>query len=218
MIDMIDELSKAQLYTVDRILLGEAVLSGISPDDNEVFLIVSYDIMEQLYTSLIITFSNDAYGLISYKAELVSFRRESEEDQTYEIKCALLEKMEVIQRRENFKIKTSIPVTVGVYSGSMEPILDKTGNQVRYEAEIKDISASGVLLSTDQELTVGQVVDFTFEQTTPALILEAELIRHRTYKNGINEYGCRFIRLNAEKESGIRRYVFQIQLSKAQSR
>ena len=218
MIEMIDELSKAQLYSVDRVLLGEAVLSGVSRETDEVFLIVNLDVIDQLYTSMIITFSNDAYGLVSYKAELTSYRIESETEKIYEIKCVLLERLEVIQRRENFKIKTSIPVTVAVFDGEMKPVQGKDGAQAEYDVEIKDISASGVLIATDKELDVGYIVSFTFDHTAPPLALDAEIIRIRNHKNGINEYGCRFIRLTAEKEAGIRRYVFKIQLSKAQSR
>jgi len=149
MIEMIDQTSKALIYSDERILLGKAVINCVTVDDS-ISLIVDDEVLEQMQTSFILTLTNDAYGLVSYKAEIETFRRESYEHGTYVVVVRPVEFIERIQRRENFKIKVTIPITA--YFGSEE-----------YEAEIKDISASGVLIAIKKEAGLGERFDSPFE-------------------------------------------------------
>ena len=205
MLDMVDEYSKAQIFSDERALLGKAEVTG-KIGDKKISLNVHDDVMSQLSTSFIITLSSDAHGLITYKANMLEFRRVASCANTYEVLCELLEVLEIIQRRENFKIKTLIPITLSV------------GGAGAYPAEIKDISASGVFIETNANLNVGQIIEFMFEKAGPPFLLTAEVVRSKLYGSGLGGFGCKFVDLPVTNESSIRRYVFKLQLAKVKGK
>lgn len=201
MIEMVDQTSRVMIYSPGGALLGKAALESILADDRITF-IVKDEVFDNMHTSFILTLSNDAYGLISYRAEIITFMKESVEHGTRRVVVRLVEFIERVQRRENFKIK--VPISIVIRCGGDE-----------CQAEIKDISASGVLVAVDMELCVGQTFDFTFNQLPTSFDLTAEVLRCNVNEAGVRECGCRFINMTVEKESSIRRFIFRLQLAKA---
>lgn|GEM_PF-2512702 len=217
MLEMIDEYSKAQIFSSERVLLGKAEIIR-KFEDKKIRLRVHEEVMNLMYTSFIITVSSDAHGLVTYKANLLEFRRESEADKTYDVICELVEMLEIIQRRENFKIKVLLPTTISVYDSAKRPVLDGEGNQVRLPAEIRDISASGVLVQTQADLAVGQLIEFVFDKAGQPFLLTAEIIRRKEYESGLKGVGCKFVGLPVAHEASIRRYIFKLQLAKVKEK
>jgi len=203
MIDMVDQASKVMIYSPQMVMLGRAVIESITADD-EMSLVVGDEVFDLMSTSFVLVLSNDSYGLISYKAELVTFRRESIVEGTYVVVVKPIEFIERVQRRENFKIKVSDSVILRIGPDECP-------------AQLKDISASGVMITVDKELEIGQIFDFTFDQLSPPLDYEAEVLRLTNSQDGVHEYGCRFINMTVEKESSIRRHIFRLQLTRAAS-
>jgi len=204
------------INTPEGALIGKAIIRSVT-EDGVITLEIEDEVVDQMNTSFVLALSNDSFGIISYKAELISFAKESFEYGTYEVICKLTDFIERVQRRENFKIKVSIPVMIHFNNTDMTPVLDEEGNQVEYPAEIKDLSASGVLIATEKELEVGHVINFIFEQAAPPFPIEAKIIRKKKSDGHISEFGCKFVKMTVEKESSIRRYVFRLQLAKAAS-
>ena len=212
MIEMVDEYTKAQIFNNDNIFLGNAMVVGKKRVNEEVALLVEDHVFEELYTDFILRLSNDAYGVITCTARVVDFIRDSDAFRTYEIRCELLEMLNLVQNRENFKIKTSAPAVVTIYENDGTPVFDaEKGAFIRYPVTLKDISASGVLVETQKDFNEGQVFEFTFEHDDPPFIVYAEILRKQEYPDGNKGYGCRFLNLNVAEESSIRRYVFQLQ-------
>ena len=105
-------------------------------------------------------------------------------------------------RRKSIKANVTIPVTISV------------AGRETIDGVINDISASGILFSTDARLDTGQVIEFTFDRTHQPFKVEAEILRSQDSEDGCKGYGCRLINLTAAKESNIRRYIFSLKLSK----
>ena len=209
-----DDISKAQIYTVEKIFLGYAMVVGLAEDDS-VVLIIEDEAFDKLETSFILTLCSDTHGLITYNAKIIDFRRFSDADKTYEVRCGLLDFIEVVQKRENFKVKISVDTAAVLYESDGEPVIDKEkGAHLECPVLLKDLSASGVLVQSEREYKIGQVIGFMFEFADPPFPVYAEILREQTGPDGRREYGCRFRKLNVAEEASIRRYIFRIQFSK----
>lgn len=211
---MLNSYTKAIIYTADKIFVGNAEVAG-KYGDQEVVLRMSRELADGMHASLIITLYNDAYGLITYKGQFIEYSEiPSEGDELLcEVKCELLEMLEIIQRRGNVKAKVSIPVTITLLGTQGTPMLDdESGTPVQHSVIIKDVSASGILFVTKELIDPGQHIDFLFSRCAAPFLVTAEVLRVQEYANGLNGYGCKFYGLSAAKESIIRQYVFKLQL------
>jgi len=213
-LEIINRYGAAKIYTTEKVLLGKAQAAG-KFGDKKISLKIDDNIMDGLNTSFIIILENDAYGLITYRAVLTEFRKAPEVDNMYEVKCELMETLEIIQRRESFKFKVSIPVIIALYDSSKSPIFDNASRtHIKIPVLVKDISASGILIITKEELQVGNIIDFVFEEAKEPFLIEAEILRSQDYGEGDIGYGCRFINLDADKDMKINRYIFESQFKK----
>jgi len=211
---MNDEFTKAMIYNNDKAFLGNAIILGFT-EGADVDMLVEDHIIDELYVSFIVTLCSDSSGLHTYDAKLTDFRRHSDVDKTYEIKCELIKLLEIVQKRENFKMKVSISAVASLFENDGSPITEK-GKEANFKflAEIKDISASGALISTRSELKLGQIIEFMFEYDDPPFAIRAEILREQVSGEGRFGYGCRFLNLNVGEESSIRRYIYGLQFSK----
>jgi len=217
-IKMIDfkDYKRARLYTSEKNFIGEAVFFfAAEGDEDELTLRVSNEVMDRLYTHFIITFVSEVKGLATYSASMIDFIRESGFKGTYKVRCRLLEVIETLQRRQNFKIKVKIPMVITLCDPNGKPIYVKEiSDHLRQPAEIRDLSASGILFVTSkEELEIGQQIEFTFEQADQPFPIKAEIVRRQDDSDGTKGYGCRFIDLPEAYEAGIRRYIFNLQLA-----
>lgn len=115
-------------------------------------------------------------------------------------RCEVLEQLTQIQRREDIKVSSSVMVEVECEG-------------LRSPAMIQNISAGGVFLVSGLVAAVGDRLSFQFNQTTPPILLTAEILRAelQVNQNGRSSYGygCRFVDMGVQQESLLRSYVFQ---------
>jgi len=213
--NMMNEYRSAKLYTPERILLGETAASGTSGKfgDKYVCLQIDSKIMNGLSQYFVVTLKNDAYGIVTYRATVSESKKEKETDDIYEVKCELMEIIEIIQRRENFKFKVELPVVVSVYDSDKNPIYDSFAKaQRKISVVINDISVSGMFFMASEHLMDGHIVEFVFEDASSPALIEAKILRQKKYGKDKIGYGCKFINLDIDKEFIIEYYIFKKQL------
>ena len=102
-------------------------------------------------------------------------------------RCEVLEQLTQIQRREDIKVSSSVMV----------------------EVECEGLRSPAMI----QVAAVGDRLSFQFNQTTPPILLTAEILRAelQVNQNGRSSYGygCRFVDMGVQQESLLRSYVFQ---------
>lgn len=122
--------------------------------------------------------------------------------------CILGREQRAVQRRNDMKIRQNITISIETK--------DESGKEVTVEGVIKDISAGGILFTSDYPFEMDQILSFNFDKTDEPIHLECQVIRIQPFKimvYGEEEektgYGCRFINLHNSTESVIRSYVFR---------
>jgi len=212
---MSENFEKAYIYSHNKIYIGCAdVLRGVF-GEKEAVLRITDEVMDRMTTSFLLTFTSDSHGLVTDEVEMAEFKQDDRDSAVYIVKCNLVKTIEVIQRRENFKVKVTIPVTISlVEREAIDDNIKSHAPKAQYPVVIKDISAGGVLFLTREELEVGQTVEFTFDRTNQPFNVNAEVLRVQDMDDGYKGYGCCFINLQAAKESSIRRFIFSLQLNR----
>lgn len=205
---------KVSIYSKERIFICDTIL--LSKKDEVVTMIVPEEAVDIIYTNMILTLYDDVYGLITYRAELIDFKKEIiQSNFEYTVQFHLIEKLEVVQRRSNVKVKTMIPTKIKLVDEDGKIIIDEeTKEPIEYEGTIRDISAAGILLITKEELNIGQNFTFLFEKCKNPFEITAEILRHQPQENDktIKGYGCQFLDLSLTEESYVRQYVFRVQV------
>lgn len=205
---------KVSIYSSERIFICDTTL--LSKKDEIVTMIVPEEAIDVIYTNMILTLYDDVYGLITYRAEMIDFKKEIiHSNFEYTVQFHLIEKLEVVQRRSNVKVKATIPTKIKLVDENGKIMIDKeTKELLEYEGTIKDISAAGILLITKEKLNVGQNFTFLFEKCKRPFEITAEILRHQPQEQDetIKGYGCQFLNLSLSEESFVRQYVFRVQL------
>lgn len=115
-------------------------------------------------------------------------------------RCAVLEQVAQLQRREDIKVSLSAGV-------------DVTLDGRHYPATIQNISAGGVFLVSTMVAMTGDQLTFTFPLTETPISLTAEILRVELRVGQTSRstygYGCRFVDLGVFQESQLRSYVYQ---------
>lgn len=152
-----------------------------------------------------ITFFDDLKGLVTYKCRLDRYTRR---EKRMAANCILGREQRAVQRRNDMKIRQNITISIETK--------DESGKEVTVEGVIKDISAGGILFTSDHPFEMDQILSFNFDKTDEPIHLECQVIRIQPFKimvYGEEEektgYGCRFINLHNSTESVIRSYVFR---------
>ncbi|MCL1941714.1 MAG: PilZ domain-containing protein, partial [Synergistaceae bacterium] len=202
---MLDSYKKAYIYSHEKIYIGSAQVVAGMFGDKDVVLRISDAVMGEMSTSFVLTLASDSHGLVTFDTEMVEFKLEDVDSPVYRVKCELLKMVEIIQRRENFKVKVSIPITVALVDEDSINRVDRGREPTaQYPVEIIDLSASGVMFSSREEMDLGQMVEFTFDRTSHPFTVNAQIIRIQSFEDGRKGYGCKFINMPIAKESSIR--------------
>ena len=101
---MYESYRSAYIYTSKNVFLGSAVVEAGEFDEHSIILRIADEVMGGMTTTFLLTLASDAMGLVTYKAEIAGFNLEYEEGAVYRVNCNLLEMVDIIQRRENFKV------------------------------------------------------------------------------------------------------------------
>lgn len=212
MLNTINE--EAILYTKDKRRIGNGRV--IKKGENTVTLLFYKKLPIALMDELLIDFTSDVYGLLTYICQPVTFelsKTSSLDKEYYVSEFQILELANILQRRRDIKVKVSFSCTITLIDNEGEPLINpKTGKPQTYQVRIKDISASGILMVTDQNFTIGQKFTFIFDQTNTPIEITSEILRTQEEKEDLTGYGCHFVDVPPAKEAQIRQHVFKLQI------
>ena len=205
MVSGISEYGGATVFDSEGVLLGQAKVDG-RVGAQEISLYVDDATVDGITLTFMVTLENDAFGLVTYRASLNSFGRSREYlEYPYKVNAELLEMVGVAQRRDEFKVKTSISTTFRKFDDE---------NEGKYCAEIRDLSASGAFFVSKEELECNDVVEFDFDALENPFTVQAEIVRVNPIEDGTIGYGARFVNLPEGHRAKIRMYVYNVQLAK----
>ncbi|MCL2121696.1 MAG: PilZ domain-containing protein [Clostridiales bacterium] len=118
----------------------------------------------------------------------------------------------IVQRRQDVKMKTNIPIKMILLDYNNELVIDpETKKTVQILATLRDISAGGIMIDTDYPLRINQKLMFPFDKGSTPILVTAQVIREQPQQNSYFRYGCKFINNSFAKESVIREYVFRLE-------
>ena len=184
---------KAEIFGLREDGPVQAVVSTVS---SGLLVIVAREIKCPLRTPLDIRFYDPIMGVVRCRCRLT---HPAISGTMCSYRCKVLEQLYQLQRREDIKVPQALVVNVD-YEG------------ILYPSTILNISAGGVYLASSFAATAGEQLTFTFSQTSPPILLNAEILRAElrvVNKRSLHGYGCRFIDLGVAQENQLRRYVFQ---------
>ena len=159
--------------------------------------------LTNLHEQVLLVLTSPTAGLIPYictpQAEL-AVTTEAATEQHIQMPFRIDEKREAIQRRQDFKVKTSLETEVTLLSPQKGSC----------QGTIEDLSAGGMLFATEMALEIGQDFVVSFTETREPLYLHVKILRLQS--NGrIKRYGCQFQQLLPQHEEMLRQYVFQLE-------
>lgn len=159
--------------------------------------------LTNLHEQVLVVLTSPTAGLIPYictpQPEL-AVTMEANTEQHIQIPFRIDEKREAIQRRQDFKVKTSLETEVSLLS----PLKGSCAGV------IEDLSAGGMLFATEMALEIGQTFVVSFTETKEPLYLHVKILRQQS-NNRIKRYGCQFQELLPQHEEMLRQYVFQLE-------
>ena len=212
MADVFNEHLSADVCDENGVFIGKAKAEGKFGDEN-ILLFVDHSTMKGIRSSFVAVIENDVYGLITCQAEMLEFCESADFRHPYEVRVKINKILGVVQRRNEVKVKTSINTIFWTVDEETMKKADRArGAHVVYEGEIKDLSASGLFFKTEEELEVGQIVEFVFDRLEKPFSVFAEIVRVQETDDGVKGYGARFKKLPSAYQSGIRMYVYNIQV------
>lgn len=159
--------------------------------------------LTNLHEQVLVVLTSPTLGLLPYictaQAES-ALTTDTDAEQHIQLQFHIDEKRDSIQRRQDFKVKTSLEVEVSLLSPEKGPC----------SGTIEDLSAGGMLFATEMPLQIGQDFVVAFTETKEPLYLHVKIIRQQS--NGrIKRYGCQFQQLLPMHEEMLRQYVFKLE-------
>lgn len=186
---------------------GTPLMQCLFDSQTESTIILMVSIQEflrltNLHEQVLVVLTSPTLGLMPYictpQPEL-ALTMEASTEQHIHMPFRIDEKRDAIQRRQDFKVKTSLETEVTLLSplkGSCAGI-------------IEDLSAGGMLFATELSLEVGQDFVVSFTETKEPLYLHVKILRQQS-GGKIKRYGCQFQELLPQHEEMLRQYVFQL--------
>lgn len=209
---MFKECEKACIFSQDGVFIAEVKVLDSHKDS--MGLIFNEEDIENLNTETVIVFYDGIQGLVTCKCSLSARVKITGTEvgdigkAIYKIPCHIEEMIGVEQRRSDLKIRIHAPV--------MLETTNEEGKVIQVPAKLKDISAGGLGLESEQILLKEQLFSFLFVTDTGSTRLKASILwSERLTKEEeppLYRYGCRFFDLNTLQESMVRKFVFQEQL------
>lgn len=196
-----------KIYDVEKKLLGAGQLLSLSNGDIK---IKGFDLpVLSSKTEIYIEVYNEFTGIMTYfcSVSLASLNQ---------LNAIILRIEPVKERRKSLKVKTDLTFYIENLNRNDEDIIKEFPN---LKVSILNLSIGGMLISSNYDLQLNDLIKFKFEYLKyPAILLEAKVIRiDKVYDNMTKEfiafnYGCIFKNLNNFGESVITKYLFDRQL------
>ncbi len=201
-------------YTINEIVdiytpTGALLARGhfVDQTETEITVLVSpkeFLALHKHKLALLVMLTSPSMGILPHVCTLESYSASADTEpdakQTFQVQLHIEEKKETIQRRRDFKIKTTLPAELmlqapekGLCSGTIE-----------------DISATGILFATEDTLEVGQEFILSFSETRTPIDLYGRIVRIHS-KGTPNRYGCQFHDILPAQEELMRQYVFTLE-------
>ena len=210
--NMFDEYKSAEIFDDKGVPIGKVKAEG-KFGEKTLTLIVNDDLMERIGSKFITTLENDVYGLVTCEAAMKEFARSNDVPYNYEIVIEPVEILGVVQRRNEFKVKTSFTTMLWkVYEENLKDASKVKRKQLEYECEVKDISASGLFFKTRDVFDENQIVELVFDKAEKPFSAYAEIVRVQDCEDGDKGYGARFINLPEGYQASIRMYIYSEQI------
>lgn len=115
--------------------------------------------------------------------------------------CALLKVYESFQRQKDIRVKVQISKEFVMSDGRY------------FSGTIRNISAGGLYMVTDQNMNSGQIFSFSHAFRAEPFRVYAKVLRVQELAGGY-AYGCKFEELSPGEEADVRNFVYQRQIQK----
>lgn len=186
-------------------LLCNGHLLGIS---NRIIMIKGHFLPELKTKKKIVVEIYDFNGISPYLCEV---RLSS----TNQLNALIIRKDPITERRNSLKIKTDLSFNIDkLYRKGEDVTEDFKGLKIN----MLNLSVGGMLISSNYDLLIGDLIMFNFECDENKIIIKAKIIRidkkhdSRTKELSAINYGCIFEKMSSFNESVITKYLFDRQL------
>lgn len=190
---------KATIYSLENTHICDVQVEMFN---DAVTLIFPEEIQDGLWEKVNVVFYDEQKGLVTYKCKLHDYKLRSD---CLTVQCSLGKEQSVVQRRNDLKIRKTIPISIQTINGKTD-----------IDATIQNISAGGIFFTSETDFEEGERFSFLFNRTAEPVRLECEVLRKQPC-TGMGDhvpstmmgYGCRFVNMNDHKESAVRSYVLK---------
>ena len=191
---------KAEILNAEGDVLTKAMVDVAGEDEVSLVVPWSFDRLKQdVFT---VVFYDPVQGVLTTRCTFGTPRLLPEQRST--MPCSILEEVSSMQRRLDVKVPLA---------RTLEVIVTGSGVSGTYTAQLVNISAGGVYLTTDVPVPEGTCFCFDFKESNVDLNLTAEVLRSesRADRRGrlVFGYGCKFVHLSSRSEAQLRSFVFQ---------
>lgn len=202
----------AKIYTTNDLYL----MSGrfISKDDESIHLAVRQnDILKEGLTVKVML-TSEAYGLLPFRCRIMELPQRFAVQQYIGIDLKIEEALPSVQRRKDIKVRLNrMKAEIALLDIATGKPYGKT-----CEGIVDNISASGLLFITKDELVENQQFLIPLPAVAPQMMPRAKVIRSQKEEEGYTGYGCCFMDLRTGEEEALRQYVFKAQVMQRRSR
>ncbi len=201
-------------------LLCEASVSDIN--GNSVVLTIKDEYIDDLDAEMNITFLDENQGLIIFKCQLSAPRKflSPRGEWLNTIECELIEVVSSLQRREDFKIKVDLPVSIIIPQDIEIPddfhnFTSEFGHNI-VKGKCGNISAGGIYFTCDFKFKQDSETNIYISLSSGQKIrVQIKVLRvdELENSNGTKSYGhgCKYSKIPSGLESTIRNFVFKKQ-------
>ena len=115
--------------------------------------------------------------------------------------CTLVKGYESFQRQEDIRVKVQIASEFVMSDGKY------------FSGTVRNISAGGLYMVTDQKMNSGQMFSFTYPFKAEPFRVNVRVLRVQELMGGYG-YGCKFEELSPGEEADVRNFVYQKQIQR----
>lgn len=202
----------AKIYTANDLYL----MSGrfISKDDESIHLAVKQNEILKEGLGVKVMLTSEAFGLLPFRCRVMEMPKRFATQQYIGIDLKIEEALPSIQRRKDIKVRLD---RMRAEVALLDIVTGKPYGKT-CEGIIENISASGILFITKEELVENQQFLVPLLAVAPQMMLRAKVIRSQKEDDGYKGYGCCFMDLRTGEEEALRQYVFKVQVMQRRSR
>lgn len=202
-----DKILKADIYKADgsHLLTTKAITFP-----RDFFKVKGYELVSIRSTKLPVIRKNDELTVVFEYSNGTRIRCKTKVDiSTSEQMNFHVDDGEVLEERRNsYKVATKEPA----YIIRLETQDDTIDLEEPFKVTILNINLSGILMHSDMELKIGDIV--TIKLLNGNMELRTEILRRQFNNDGeLVGYGCRFLDVTPSQEEKIARHLFECQLA-----